>query len=498
MSAFGDGVEFVIVTDNSADLQPVAEKLDACLVAMPLDQLCFGLNSLLVPSQAPLSDDVVLPSSSGAPIALTSSDKNWLEEEIELVHQNAGILRGSESNVGRDFLMGNEISWHELGLQYDVERDQTSQLLLLVQQSLNARRSVRINLHHEPGAGGTTVAKRVIWNLRQDYPCGILRRSAPRETVERLQRIVALTSQPAVILADGADVSEGELDELFEYIKARHLSIVIIQVLRRYGSRSTRGRSLSLRSKLSPAECQRFAYILSRESPQRKEALNRVLTAEPDRFHTPFYYCLQAFGEDFRRLDSYVTSRLDELTDIQRNIIGLLAIAHHYGQKSIPAEAFRHTLSLPASHEVNLPEALSERGLDLIVESVKGEWRTSHDLIAREILKKLLWPNFGDSEQWRQNLSGWAVEFAGFCRGNLPVPSDAMLEVARRTFVYRDNVELLGTERSSTRQFAQLIRDIPVKEGRLEVLRALVEEFPDEAHFLAHLGPILCYRNAGL
>ena len=63
-----------------------------------------------------------------------------------------------------------------------------------------------------------------------------------------------------------------------------------------------------------------------------------------------------------------------------------------------------------------------------------------------------------------------------------------MLEVARRTFVYRDNVDLLGTERSATSQFAQLITDIPVREGRLEVMRGLATEFPNEAHFMAHLG----------
>lgn len=63
-----------------------------------------------------------------------------------------------------------------------------------------------------------------------------------------------------------------------------------------------------------------------------------------------------------------------------------------------------------------------------------------------------------------------------------------MLEVARRTFIYRDNTELLGTERSATKQFAQLLQDIPSPEGALEVLHRLTEIYPDEPHFWAHLG----------
>ena len=177
-----------------------------------------------------------------------------------------------------------------------------------------------------------------------------------------------------------------------------------------------------------------------------------------------------------------------ELTDTQKDILAFLALAHHYGQKSIPAQAFADLLGLPQNRKVDLSIALSDRGLDLVVESTREEWRTVHDLIAQEILIQLLWPSSSNRKNWRQNLSSWAVKFARFSRGNNPVPSDIMLEIARRTFVYRGNVELLGTETSATRQFAQLLDDIPAKEGRLEALRALTEEYSEEAHFWAHLG----------
>ena len=488
LAAMGASADFVIVTDNPADVQAVAARTECEVIPVPLLHVCSGLGMLLVPGRESDTNVVVLPSSSGAPITFNASDVNWIEEEIELVHTYTGTVRDSERDVGRDFLKGKEITWYELGLRYDVEREHINRLRRRVEGDLSSRRGVRINLNHEPGAGGTTLAKRVVWELHQQFPCGILRRTEPRETIERLQRIVGLTGQPTLLLADGGDVSDRELDELFEYVKARHLPVVLLQVLRRFGRGIIGERTTSLQSQLSPAECQRFAHVLSREVPQRTAALDRIVAAQPNRHHTPFYYCLQAFGEDFQRLDSFVSSRLDELTDVQKKVLGFLSIAHHYGQKSIPAHAFGPILGVPANHRVDLSEVLSDRGLDLVVESGKEEWRTSHDLIATEVLRRLLWPSSDDTSLWRQNLSDWAISFAHFCRGTSPMASDAMLEVARRTFLYRDNVELLGTERAGTGQFAQMVQEIPVKEGKLEVLRTLVDVYPDQPHFWGHLG----------
>ncbi len=497
LAAFGSAVDFVIATPNASEphLEAVADRTGSTLVQMPLHHICSGLKALFSNDLDSHSDSVILPSSSGAPISIEESDLNWIEEEIELVHLNAGVQMDYERDTGVDFLRGNQITWHELGLRYDVERDISGRLMKQVQSDLNAERSVRINLFHSPGAGGTTVARRLIWDMHRSYPCGILSNSKPRETVERLQRIVTLTGLPVLILADGSEVSSGELDELFEYVRAYHLPIVIIQVLRSFKPDRTRPRNARaglrthfLDGELSVAECNRFAHVLSQAKPPKTAALKRIASNLPRRLHTPFYFCLQAFGEDFTRLDSYVESRMAELTDTQKDILAFLALAHHYGQKSIPAQAFADLLGLPQNRKVDLSIALSDRGLDLVVESTREEWRTVHDLIAQEILIQLLWPSSSNRKNWRQNLSSWAVKFARFSRGNNPVPSDIMLEIARRTFVYRGNVELLGTETSATRQFAQLLDDIPAKEGRLEALRALTEEYSEEAHFWAHLG----------
>src|SRR5262249_13966614 len=123
------------------------------------------------------------------------------------------------------------------------------------------------------------------------------------------------------------------------------------------------------------------------------------------------------------------------------------------------------------------------------VETDIGQWRIAHILLAEEILRQVLWPQPEDRDRlWRQSLSTWALDFIEFMGGDSPLPSEQMLEVVRRTFIFRDNVDLLGTERSAQKQFSQLLEEIPSPEGKLEVLRKLTTVYPDESHFHAHLG----------
>ena len=93
----------------------------------------------------------------------------------------------------------------------------------------------------------------------------------------------------------------------------------------------------------------------------------------------------------------------------------------------------------------------------------------------------------GDPRTWRNRLADWGIRFVEFCRGDVPVPSDDMLDLVRRVFVYRHDLDVLGHEQSVQRRFSHFIEDVPVSEGRVRVLDALVASYPDEHHFWAHV-----------
>ena len=128
------------------------------------------------------------------------------------------------------------------------------------------------------------------------------------------------------------------------------------------------------------------------------------------------------------------------------------------------------------------------------METDSAEWRTAHHLIAFEILRRELSPRdvaTQTGEIWKQQLSTCAKEFIEFCRPTERPGSDRLVELTRRVFIYRDNVEVLGTEGAWQRRYARLIEDIPSAQGQVGVLEFLTERFPEEAHFHAHLARLL-------
>ncbi len=303
--------------------------------------------------------------------------------------------------------------------------------------------------------------------------------------------LASQTGQCILLLVDGARVAERQVDELFTHVSSRQLPVKFLQTLRRHEAQEERKRTVYLDSELDPAELNRFVIAFSRQVPSKQRELEKLFLSRDRHKHTAFYFGLQAFGQDFLGLEPYVRERLSPLSEVQREIVGFTALAHHYAQRTIPQQAFASRLGMPKSRSARLEDGiLPPATLELLVEVDEngGAWRPAHELIALEILVQLLTPGGGDRRLWRQRLSGWAIRFAEFCRGDDPVAGGELLEVTRRTFVYRDNRDDLGTERASSAKFSKLISEIPVPEGQIECLRKLVDLYPEEAHFLAHLG----------
>jgi tetratricopeptide (TPR) repeat protein len=491
---FGETSEVVLVSSSTDEFKRVALDFEAKVLTLPFHHLCHGLKALQEPESPTSPSPIVLPSSSDAPIELSPTDSLWLREELELVHRGVGFRPLLDIVPGRDFLRGreSEISWYELGLQCDVARDVADAIRKDIRTALERRRIRRINLYHAPGAGGTTLARRVLWDFRNEYPSTILAKTTPLETAERLAHVYALTGLPILLNLDGSSVSERQSDELFEVIAARQIPVVMFQVLRRSRPPGGREPQHNLSSTLSDLEFARFVHHLATYVPEKRIALERVAASQNANDRSPFYLGLVAFERDFLSIEGYVRARLQDLSPVQARTLQFLALAQYYGQKPMPQQAFAQHLGVPLSRRVKLESHIPDPTLQLLVETEPGYWRVTHHLIAEEILIQTLTPANGDRRLWKQNLPDCSVAFADLCHGPLPDPNEAGLELARRVFVYRDNSDLLGTEHAGERGdmplFAQLIGDIGVSEAKLRVLQHLTDVYPDEAHFWAHLG----------
>jgi tetratricopeptide (TPR) repeat protein len=485
--AFGDAVTIVLVTDEGDALRRTAEDCGAEVFSLDPRHFLDGLSSFTT-SQLQGSDDLVfLPGMGGVQKHIDAKDVAWLEEDLELVHLGVGRKIERPGPLGSEFLKGGEISWFELGVACDIEREKTREVLNAVHSDLAARLSSRINLYHKPGAGGTTIAKRIAWNLRSDFPCVALTRCEPKETVERIAWIYQRTEKPVLIIREGSIVDDASADELTRHLAARRTPSVIVQVLRRHSLPKHGTRSFTLASSISRSEVSRFVEVLAQEVPTRRQKLEELGRAPAD-LQTPFIFCLTAFQSDFKGIKPFVANHLREVPQAQKKVLLLLALVHKYGHQSISEQNFSDLLGLPQSRPVNLGHALCPAALGLVVDSGKGRWRTAHELIATEIIVQMLSEGMQDARNWKSQLADAAISLADFCNSSRPVQPEELGAISDRVFLFRDDFDLLGTVSSGGQLFSSLVSDLPSSESRLRLFSHLTEVFPRKPHYWAHLG----------
>lgn len=430
-------------------------------------------------------------------VAIPAEDVRWLEEEFTLVHLGVGIDQG-DSAYGRPYLRGNQISWFELALGIDVARNKRPELEERIRADLERRAVSRFYLYHYPGAGGTTIALRIAWNVHRTYPTVVLH-SISNETIPRLNKLVDYGLRQILVIVEAANVVPDMLEILFRQARNEHLPVVFLTVQRRFDSVLESERTRYLRELLDQDEANYFAEVYSAEVPERRPALMR-LAQTADRLHSrvPFYFGLTAFEKDFIQLEPYVFTRLQGMSSIERRVMLYLALAYQYAQKGLPPEIFSNIIGVMGSSSIYIENALRPQRLQLLVREREGDWRPAHNLIANEILEQILMAHAETREAWKLNLADSVIDmisdFAALQFASNKTQSEFVLDLLYRLLILRDS-RLELHDQGERPRFARLIEDIPSEEGRLRVLQTLTDCFKKEPHFEAHLGRLYSYQK---
>lgn len=485
---FGDAADYVFAFPTADTFQDLATRFGGEAVPIRTENVLEGIADYCSSTQGddPLAD-ATIPTRDGTPFVLSKTLLSWLSEDLEVLHSR--IESGETEDREYHYLQGAEISWSDLSNHWDADRDARAKIQRFVERELGSRNAQRLNLYHPPGAGGTTLARRIGWELRQHNPVVLLRRVVPGGTVDRLQEMFGATELPLLAIVEGADVTQDRLEALYAEVRIRQIPIVFLSVIRKFETASALSkRTMNLPQVLSIAEGTRFVEAFKRLAPDKATALEHVRDGRDERDRTPFYFALTAFGKRFIGLTPYVKSRLDVASPTQREVVTFLALAHYYGHSPVLSQVFAVHLGYAGDRHLRLERVLEGPQLELLVQESDCRWRPAHHLISEEILQLALSENSTERRNWKWQLSAHAIEFIRVCRMGTHIPYDALIDLMRRIFILRDENELLGTEASASGKFARLIEDIPTLEGGLSVLNELVASFPDESHFWGHLG----------
>ena len=480
--AFTYRVDYVFANPNLKQYSGIAERFGASTVSIMFPEVCQGLRDLQQDS-GPIKE-TLFPKLAGGTAVIPPDRARWMEEQLELVHWDVG-LSVDEQTDGDLFLKGAIVGWYDLNIgAFDVDRDVTTKLEQRIRKEIEARATRRVNLWHSPGAGGTTVARRIAWNIHRQFPTVVAREIQPKETAERLRHLFGETRLPILVVIDLPGVTKEVVDRLYDELRSSHTHAVLFNVERRFDSGVDSGTHY-LDAMLTTREAFALSGVLAARLPERRSDLESLIDEVDRRKRSPFYFGLTAYGRDFQGIEPYVEARLSQASDPVRNAVLFMAFAYYYGQVSLSLQTFGPVLGIPASKLIAMAKVIPDYVRELLVQADVGV-RPAHYLIAEEILHQELGRTSSDWRNWRVGLADLATKFIDLS-SDLPHRSRGITsDILRAVLIERGSAQSPAGPWDT--EFSPLLEDVPNVDGRRRVLDHLTDTFPEEPHFWAHLG----------
>ncbi|XP_046354095.2 sterile alpha motif domain-containing protein 9-like [Haliotis rufescens] len=193
-----------------------------CILGMPWRHVNSTFTQIISPKQTGVCE---LPTSTGAfcvlkdRIRIEMCDLEILsskECEADEALNNAESRELLRRKVEEKFFRGSQVQWMNFWFRdnHVLKRLQHKDLIKEVEKSLenpNRDEDVRVNLvtlMHQPGAGGTTSSRQILWDLKEKYRCCVVRKITD-ETAAQIAKLRSYdeptTRKPPLILIDNEE-----------------------------------------------------------------------------------------------------------------------------------------------------------------------------------------------------------------------------------------------------------------------------------------------------
>jgi hypothetical protein len=166
-------------------------------------------------------------------VQIAQQDYDYLNTiGIELIYKNIERDFYLEEKID-DFYKGGVISWKDLYNQKDEVRNSLESLQKRLIAELEKNKRAEIELIHEAGAGGTTIARRLAYNISNEFPTVILHKYEAKKTIAGLRIIYdkyIKSSLPLLIILESFEVRESSI--VYKDLAEAHKNAVILIVKR--------------------------------------------------------------------------------------------------------------------------------------------------------------------------------------------------------------------------------------------------------------------------
>ena len=168
-------------------------------------------------------------------IELQQGDKKISDTATKIDHDIKCELR-------ERFYKGQQVTWISLDADDAITRREESEIMkglryMLSERVIECREPGKYVIYHFGGAGATTLARKIVWNFRKDFPCVILKlnyKYTDRKVECTSQALKALYEElhyPVLMLIDEEPFFKA-IPRLTGYVQANGTPVVFLQVQR--------------------------------------------------------------------------------------------------------------------------------------------------------------------------------------------------------------------------------------------------------------------------
>lgn len=413
----------------------------------------------------------------------------YIEEEFQLVHRGLARADGLELIMDAAFLRGSEVSWTELEAGIDVRRDVFSSLLETCERTLESYSNDTLEFRHHPGSGGTTVARRLAWEMKERHPTLVLKSFSP-QTADRVGALYSLCGLPVLLIADGGVISESDRERLFREIRGRNVRCLILHVVRGAGDNP---RALSLQDPMGEGEANRFFARYATGLPAAKQRMLIQLSRDQNhrRYRSAFFFGLYAFEEAFTHVQDFVRHHIKGASHETRQALKYVSLVTCYAQMALTLDQLAALLGIDDADRSIADEVIGEQCYRLVVITEDRQIRVVHPIIAKEILRNEFVSDASGSDDtnWKVRLAEVACDLiVNFSKFSVEQDSrtNALLD---QLFIKREPWSDSGSVPRTARQsFSPLLVDIDDPVSQSVVFAKLTDKFPSEPHYWNHRG----------
>eukprot|EP00794_Sanderia_malayensis_P004419 gene4419-5009_t len=308
----------------------------------------------------------------GAPVPLESKKFHFLSENLEILYKGCQNIPTKLPDKDKEqfkkdhlksFLKGNLISFESLHYRHDCHRSKTRYIEDLIRKICSPRDSTTqiVQIVHSPGTGGSTIGRRVLWDLHEEYPCAIVKMPQMSDNFgsecdgeqfiaslsERVREIWDNCELKPIVLIDGNTRQVRNIsDQLVRRLSADGGKAVVLRIVNPQGKEQEydgffhNNSNFEVDSVLNDDEEDlenfRKAYSFYMKTfGEGKEGCGGAMNKLTRVFHFP----MMAMLGEFKRLKSIVEDSLDILREwnpVEYEVAILVAFLQIYANRETP------------------------------------------------------------------------------------------------------------------------------------------------------------------